>query len=253
LGFPSKRTYILPEDSSQTPFADEFDYAILGQIDLRLGQFSEVVFFHERSHTLLVTDSVVSIPEDPPKILQLDLAPLLFHARDSALEEIEDTYPNRRKGWQRICLFAMYFQSSVLKTYPWSQVFVNALKAPNKSKRAYFGLFPFVWSENWQEAFNSLRQNGRLLVAPILQTLILNRAPKETLDWAERVSLWQFDRLIACHFDSPISTTPQEFRQAFSFLEKEGNKLPQEDLQALETVDRFLYKSGLVPPPHSKE
>src|SRR6478672_12182408 len=29
LGFPRKRTYVLPQDSSQVPFSHEFDYAIL--------------------------------------------------------------------------------------------------------------------------------------------------------------------------------------------------------------------------------
>jgi hypothetical protein len=251
LGFPARRTHVLPADSSQVPFGDEFDYAILERIDLRLGQFSEVAFWHKRSHTLLVTDSIVSIPEDPPEVLQLDLNPLLFHAKDSALEDLENTYPNRRKGWQRICLFAMYFQSSVLKIPRLSEVLINALKAPNKSKQAYFGLFPFQWSENWQEAFYSLRGNDGLIVAPILQTLILNRAPQETLEWVEKVSRWQFDRLIACHFDSPVNTSPQEFRQAFAFLEFDVNSFPEADVQALKTIDRFLYKSGLVPPPKS--
>ena len=59
LGLPTKRTQILPEDSSQTPFAQEFDYAILGPIDLNWGWFEEVVFYHKRSRTLLVTDSIV--------------------------------------------------------------------------------------------------------------------------------------------------------------------------------------------------
>lgn len=249
LGFPAKRTHFLPANSSQTPFADEFDYAILGSIDLRLGQFAEVALFHERSRTLLVTDSVISIPQEPPEIVQQDLIPLLFHARDNALERLEDSYLNRRKGWQRICLFAMYFQSSVLNIPQWRTVFINALKAPNKSKQVYFGLFPFEWSENWREAFDELRNDGRLVVAPILQNLILNRAPNETLTWAERVSRWQFERLISCHFEAPVKTNPQEFRQAFIFLESAKNYFPAADLQALQTIDRFLCKSRLVPPP----
>ena len=203
LGFPTKRTRVLPADSNLTPFADEFDYAILEKIDLRLGHFEEVALFHKRSRTLLVTDSVVSIPETPPEIIELDLYPLLFHGRDSATEAIADTDPNRRKGWQRICLFAMYFRSSVLQIPKWSETFINAFKSPNKSKYAYFGLYPFQWQDNWQDSFNKLRGNGRLLVAPILQTLILNRAPQATLNWADRIATWNFNRLIPCHFDSP--------------------------------------------------
>ena len=256
LGFPTNRTQILPADSSTTPFANEFDYAILDKIDLRLGQFAEVALFHKRSLTLLVTDSIVSIPEVPPAIIEQDLYPLLFHARDSATEAIADTYPNRRKGWQRICLFAMYFRSSVLEIPPWGKTLINAFKSPDKSIKAYFGLYPFEWQENWQDSFNKLRANGRLLVAPILQTLILNRSPQATLDWADRVASWNFERIIACHFDAPIATTPQQFRQAFSFLEKypstTAELLPEQDLQVLKSIDKVLYKPGLVPPPKDK-
>ena len=257
LGFPAKRTHILPANSKETPFGDEFDYAVLGDIDLRLGQFEEVAFFHKRSQTLLLTDTVVSIPQKPPKIVQLDPYPLLFHARDSSLEEIEDTYANRLRGWQRICLFAMYFRSSVLEVPKWSKVFANAFKSPEKSKKTYFGLFPFDWLPNWQDAYSTLSGDGRLLVAPILQTLILNRAPQITLEWADKVASWNFIRIIPCHFDSAIATTPKQFRQAFSFLEQNTTDnsyrasvdLPKEDLQLLQKIDKFLVKSLLVPPP----
>jgi hypothetical protein len=151
----------------------------------------------------------------------------------------------------------MYFRSSVLEVPKWSQVFANAFKSPEKSKKAYFGLFPFDWQVNWYDSFTKLRGNGRLLVAPILRTLILNRAPEETLDWANRVARWDFTRIIPCHFDNAIAATPQEFRQAFSFLEQHPameaalypQSLPSEDLQLLQDIDRRLYQSRLVPPP----
>jgi hypothetical protein len=262
-GFPRNRTHILPEDSSQTPFARDFNYAILGPIDLKLGWFEEVAFFHKRSRTLLVTDSIVSVPEEPPAIVQLDSYPLLFHAKDSAYDLIADNLENRRRGWQRICLFALYFRSSVLDVPPWSEVFGNSFKASDRSKRAYFGLFPFKWKNNWKRAFDSLRGNGRLLVAPILQTLILNRAPKETLAWADRIANWDFGRIIPCHFDAPIAAEPQQFRQAFSFLEKypafnsglftsSNYPLPAEDCQLLREIDEHLYRLGIIPPSKQK-
>ncbi len=264
LGLPRKRTYLLPEDSSQTPFSKEFDYAILGSIDLKLGYFSEVAFFHKRSRTLLVTDSIVSVPELPPAIVQLDPYPLLFHAKNNAGDIVVDTHENRCRGWQRICLFALYFRSSVLEVPPWIEVFGNALKASDRSKKAYFGLFPFKWKDNWKRAFDSLRGNGRLFVAPILQTLILNRAPQETLAWANRIASWDFERIIPCHFDAPIAAGANQFRQAFSFLEQNSRvddswlkkpstyPLPTEDFQLLKEIDDRLCQFGIVPPPKEK-
>ncbi len=54
-----------------------------------------------------LTDGIISIPENPPAILELDPYPLLFHAKNSAKDLVEDTPENRRRGWQRICLFAL--------------------------------------------------------------------------------------------------------------------------------------------------
>ena len=255
LGLPAKRTHVLPEDSSKSPFAEEFDYAILGPIELGPGRFAEVAFFHKRSHTLLVTDSVVSVSADPPAIIQLDAYPLLFHAKDSASDLIADTPANRRKGWQRVSLFALYFRPSVLEVVKWGKVLREAMKAPNRSPKAYFGLFPFKWHSDWQRSFDILRGEGRLFVAPILQTLILNRAPRETIDWAQKVASWDFQWIIPSHFDSPIQAKPDQFRQAFSFLEKHPishTGLPEEDFQLLKEIDQGLNKIGIVPPPREK-
>ncbi|MBE9186305.1 DUF4336 domain-containing protein [Microcoleus sp. LEGE 07076] len=254
LGLPAKRTSVLPCDSSSTPLAGEFDWAILGPIDLGLGSFAEVALFHRRSRTLIVTDSVIAIPENPPAIVQFDPYPLLFHAKDSASDLVADTHENRRKGWQRIALFTAYFRPSVLEVPPWSGVLANAFKAPERSRKAYFGLYPFQWKTDWVRSFEALRGQGRPLVAPVLQTWILNRAPRETLDWADRVASWDFDKIVPCHFDSAIDSNPPQFRQAFSFLEKHSpvNSLPEDDFKLLRDIDAGLNKTRLVPPAKDK-
>ncbi len=260
LGFPGKRTQILPENSQEAPFGDEFDYAILGPIHLGVGRFAEVAFFHKRSRTLLVTDTVVSVPENPPEIVQQEPYPLLYHARDNGLEVAADNAANRRQGWQRICLFALYFRPSVLEIPPWGEAFREARQAPERSRRAYFGLYPFRWKFDWKRSFDALRGDGRLFVAPILQTLILNRGPQETIAWADQVASWDFQQIIPCHFDSPIPATPRQFRQAFSFLENnpsvglDGEIYPllQEDFTYLKQIEEKLDKRGITPPRKGK-
>ncbi len=263
LGFPSKRTRVLPEESSQTPFAEEFDYAVLGPIELGPGRFEEVVLFHKRSRTLLVTDSVLSVPEEPPAIVQLDPYPLLFHAKDDASDVVEDTEANRRKGWQRISLFAFYFQPSALEAIEIGPSIRDAFNAPERSRKGYFGWFPFKWKNDWKQSFDALRGGGRLFVAPILQTLILNRAPKETINWIDKVANWNFRWIVPCHFGSPIEADPHQFRQAFAFLEKklsvdesatvsESQSLPEEDFRLLRKIDRNLTRLRITPPPKDK-
>lgn len=262
LGFPPKRTQVLPQDSTQAPFASEFDYAVLS-IDLGRGPFGEVAFCHKRSRTLLVTDSVLSVPEEPPQIVQLDPYPLLFHAKDDVFDHVEDNSASRRKGWQRISLFAFYFRPSTLETVGLLQAFRNAFKAPERSKKAYFGFFPFKWKEEAKRSFDALRGGGRLFVAPVLRTLILNREPRETINWADIVASWDFERIIPCHFDSPIAATPRQFRQAFTFLEKQpsigkdlfasgSQPLPEEDFELLRELEEKLTRSGITPPAKEK-
>ncbi|NER03200.1 MAG: DUF4336 domain-containing protein [Okeania sp. SIO3C4] len=247
LGLPQKRTHLLPANSSDTPFAAEFDYATLGPLDIGLRPFAEVVFYHSPSQTLLVTDTVLSVPVEPPEILNLDPYPLLFHAKDDVFDVVEDNPINRCIGWQKICLFALYFQVDALDVVPTKEMFQNVLKAPDRSKGAYFGLLPWRWKSDWQRSFTQLRQDGRLLVAPILQTLILNRDPKQVMEWVEKVASWNFRQIIPCHFDAPIQASGYEFREAFSFLEKDsGGYLPETDLQFLRELDDKLKKIGAL-------
>jgi hypothetical protein len=252
LGFPIGRTHVLPEKSSETPFGNQFDYAILPPIRLGIGTFGEVAFLERRSQTLLVTDTVLVVPEEPPAIVQLNPDALMYHAKDHAGDTVKDDAATRRKGWQKITLFAFYFRPSAMEPVELGDAIKEARKATDRSKKAYFGLFPFRWREDWRRSFEALRGEGRLLVAPILQTLILNRSPQETLAWADRISQWQFQRIIPCHFESPISATPQEFRQAFSFLEPRAGSSSQiaEDFELLKTIDEGLVQWGITPPPH---
>ncbi|HEY9908100.1 MAG TPA: DUF4336 domain-containing protein [Thermosynechococcaceae cyanobacterium] len=265
LGFPRDRTHVLPE-SSQSPFAHEFDYQVL-DIDLGAGTFAEVALYHRRSRTLLLTDSILAIPAEPPAIVQLEPYPLLFHAREDSFEEIEDTEDNRRKGWQRTSLLAMYFRPQALEVTGLGQTLQNALQAPDRSGKAYFGLFPFRWEPEWQRSFVALRGEGRPFVAPILQTLIFPQSPQQVIDWADQVASWDFQQIIPCHFAAPIAVSPQQFREAFAFLEQSsslsedsvelalpdsglpGLGLPEEDFKFIKALEANLIRYRVVTAP----
>ena len=253
LGLPGDRTFLLPQESSQTPFADQVDSAVLRPINLGLGPFAETACYHRKSRTLMVTDAVVSIPAEPPEVLQQDPYPLLFHAKDSPADPIEDTPENRRKGWQRIALFAFYFRPSTLDVADTGEMLRAARSAPDRSRNNYFGLYPFRWQSGWQQSFAALRGGGRLVVAPILQTLIFNRGPEEVLQWAKWVANWQFERIIPAHLDAPVAANPQDFLRAFQFLDDDrlgnGNyQLPNADFQLLRDIEKSLLKRGVAVP-----
>ncbi|MBD1823449.1 DUF4336 domain-containing protein [Cyanobacteria bacterium FACHB-DQ100] len=250
LGFPRDRTHLL--DGRSVPFGDQFEYAKLGPIRLGLGPFEEIALFDRRSKTLMVTDSVVSVPEVAPEILQIDPYPLLFHSRETGAEGIEDTEANRRKGWQRVALFTFYFQPSGLEVADLVPSVREVAKAPDRSKKAFFGWYPFHWKAGWQRSFEALRKH-RLIVAPILQRLILNREPQIVIDWAEKVASWDFERVIPCHLEAPIAADAKEFRAAFNFLEKNGDRtLPDQDFELLKQLEQGLIKTKVTPPPKDK-
>ena len=58
--------------------------------------------FFQDTKTLLVTDLVVKVDDKVPDIVAQDPRPLLFHARDNALERVDNTPEVRLKGWRRI-------------------------------------------------------------------------------------------------------------------------------------------------------
>ncbi len=249
LGLPGDRTRPLPAEPSSAPFFEDCDYAQLGPIDLGPGVFEEVALFHRRSRSLLVTDSLVSIPEEPPAVTQLDPYPLLYHARETAQEAIADSPEARRKGWWRTALFSFYFRPAALETPSLGETLAAARQAPDRSRRALFGLYPFRWQDTWVESFQRLSRQGELLVAPILQQLILNRDPERTLQWVEQVCQWQFERIIPCHLEAPIAARPAELSRAFAlFRDPDQQVLPAPDLELLRSINRSLSQRRITPP-----
>ncbi|CAK9033550.1 OTU domain-containing protein, partial [Durusdinium trenchii] len=55
--------------------------------------------------------------------------------------------------------------------------------------------------------------------------LILKQQPEKTLSYVDtwhsardRISAWDFQRVVSAHFDCPIPLKPKQFREIFSFL-----------------------------------
>jgi hypothetical protein len=99
------------------------------------------------------------------------------------------------------------------------------------------------------KSFKALQ--GGLLVAPILQKLLLNRQPVEVLDFADRVSQWDIQRIIPAHFKNNLQYDGKAYRKAFSFLEASGVPpgLPKPldaDFQTLNDANVSLLESGAV-------
>ena len=56
---------------------------------------------------------------------------------------------------------------------------------------------------------------GRLVVSPVLQTLVYSKNPQGARDWVDSVvNSWSFKRVIPAHFEAPVPAGPKDFRQA---------------------------------------
>ena len=176
------------------PWADELEHALL-ELPLGLGPFVEVVFYHKASRTLLVTDVVIAVPEDPPEVCTVDPRPLLVRSKDTREPLPADSRESRRLGWGKTVLFALFFQPRAVA----------------------FGLAGFTWSPEWRDSFARLLA-PKLFVPPILQTIVLNKRPATARKWIDRVARWPFQRVIPAHLEAPIAAGPADFVAAFDFL-----------------------------------
>jgi hypothetical protein len=268
LFFPlGKKINIIPENHKDAPWCDEIEHDILSPIrPPGPGAFSETAFYHKKSRTLLVTDTIIKVEDDPPEIVQEDPRALLYHARDNRLEIVKDTKETRRKGWRRIALFGLTFVPAGINVSGLGEILSTLKEVPEDMKKLGDGVIPFSsalyawsWESDERPNFKSLQQG--LLVAPILQELILNREPERVLAWADRVAKWPFIRVIPCHFANNIKATPREFRTAFSFLEQSHSKkngrrssgcaaarATVEDSKILRRVSDILTKLNIVRP-----
>ena len=248
LGFPSGRTFNMPQSKSDAPdeMNKDFDFLTLGPIISKDGAFGETVFFHRATKTLLVTDTVLEVSEDVPKIYDADPKPLLYHARDSITDVVQDTPEVRRIGWRRVQLFGLFFLPSAID--------VDNVDTAVKNRRPdlnsdFAGIYPWTWVRDDKASFNAIA--GGLLVAPILQKLILNRSPIEVLDFADKVAQWPIERIIPAHLKNNLKYTGKDYRKAFSFLEAGGvppglPKPLEADFKALSDAEESLVQSGAI-------
>uniref|UniRef100_A0A6U5IZN7 Metallo-beta-lactamase domain-containing protein n=1 Tax=Corethron hystrix TaxID=216773 RepID=A0A6U5IZN7_9STRA len=113
VGFP-RGTRMIPSSMDPEVYPEDWkrsglEYATLGPFISRDGAFGETVFYHGPTKTLLVTDTVVEVSKEVPAIFADDPAPLLYHARDTVSDIVEDSEDVRQRGWMRIVLFGLFF------------------------------------------------------------------------------------------------------------------------------------------------
>ncbi len=265
--FPKRYQSAATKRNNNTPIPEwvvDIDYETLGPLRFQsVGAYSESAFYHKSTQTLLVTDCVCSVTQDPPKIIQEDPRALLYHARDSITDVVVDDVETRRKGWRRMVQFGLVFFPSQIEVVPVEKAIKQSSTIDPSMKTLGVGavpggtLYPWTWHDNDVDLanFNAISQNGKLFCPPILTKLILDREPTRTLEWVDRITTRfdKFTHVIPGHLNNYVKTSPQEFRAAFDPLRsnpKEGKVYEQralaEDLALLQEASDLLTQLGVV-------
>ncbi|KAK3288618.1 hypothetical protein CYMTET_3916 [Cymbomonas tetramitiformis] len=250
--FPRKVDGILQDGDSNTPWSSEIEQAVL-RAPLGIAPFVEVAFYHKATRTLLVTDVVIEIPTKPPLICCDNPKPLLVRAKENKEDPNPDTEEVRVRGWQKIVLFALFIK-------PGSVCFnVGDFL---RSDEPFTDCFTWQRSQ-WIESFSNLQR--KLLVPPILQSLVLSKRPTLVKEWVAKICKWNFQQIIPAHFTAPIRANSRDFERAFQFLDEEPASPPKQswlpkfgrekdglvqlaeaDMKLFSEVDEVLIRSGVV-------
>uniref|UniRef100_A0A0D9WIJ6 Uncharacterized protein n=1 Tax=Leersia perrieri TaxID=77586 RepID=A0A0D9WIJ6_9ORYZ len=235
----------LQDEDDETPWAGEIEQKVLSSPEVGIGPYVEVAFYHKPSRTLLVTDAVIFVPRQPPECISKEsllasaknglAVKILSKGREVPDEPVVDNKLNRQKGWERMVLQILFLGPS------------NLLE-PNAS-------------------FAQMSQ--KLIVSPIVKTLVFSKVPEKVRDWVDRIAAdWPFRRIIPAHFAAPINASRSDFLAAFAFLDeflperspaspglsllfaslmgKAASYFPPDDMKTLSSLDEFLVSVGAV-------
>lgn len=147
LGLPSWTKPLPGTSRGSDMWGGELEHEVLTVKPGIGSMFQDVAVYHKASGTMLICDAVFAVTEEPPRILTEEeeyTRALLFHARETKDDVVEDTPENRRKGWRRIVLlFDFFFPGSGRGNLGPGPIF-EALKTPNY-KDGWGGWKPFSW------------------------------------------------------------------------------------------------------------
>eukprot|EP00470_Lotharella_oceanica_P010470 CAMPEP_0170200924 /NCGR_PEP_ID=MMETSP0040_2-20121228/70116_1 /TAXON_ID=641309 /ORGANISM="Lotharella oceanica, Strain CCMP622" /LENGTH=429 /DNA_ID=CAMNT_0010451119 /DNA_START=52 /DNA_END=1341 /DNA_ORIENTATION=- len=230
-----RRVHVLGQERPR--FEDEVDVGVIGPFLVSRREasslysnkpgFGEVSIYHRPSRSLLVTDTLVYVEREPPRVCLQDPVGLLFHARDRERDVIENTEEKRLEGWAKITLLALYILPGCLD-----------ISNPRES---------FVWT-NWQSSFEATSES--LMAAPFLRQLVFRRYQDKIKGWIDKLRQWDIERVIPAHFSIAEDVTTTEVVSAIEEALTGSAACASDesaDMKFLVDVDALFEKAGILP------
>lgn len=251
--FPTRE---IQENAAPMPWADEIEQCLLKPENRLVGGYSavECAFFHKRSKTLLCTDALVYVPQEPPAVLDLQELRRLGTDNNLILDLIK-AVDWRGSGdlIRRAQEEKRHFSDEELLKIGWQRDALLSL---------FFGPDGASLLDP-EEAFNAV--SGRWIVGPVCYSLVYRDSFREDVRaWADRVCQWDFQQILPSHFAGPVAGTSSDVRRAFEVLDlsedateaSAGSTLPwpfpqpvryrAKDLQLLTDIRNVLKQVGLL-------
>ncbi|CAL1159812.1 unnamed protein product [Cladocopium goreaui] len=160
------------------------------------GTYAETAFFHKKTKTLLLTDAVLKVPQQPPEILA-------SYGYDGTPRELSEA-----EWYYKFLAF-------------------NFLELRGQDRQDFDAL-----------------AKAKGVVSPILRFTLYPICQAQALRWVTSVAAWPFRQALAAHLaEGPFPLTPQDFLEAFGFLQQRRSSWEPEAAQlvrlrqAAETLD----------------
>ncbi|KAH7554517.1 hypothetical protein JRO89_XS12G0230100 [Xanthoceras sorbifolium] len=259
------RAKTLKDEDLSTPWADEIEQKVLSSPEVGIGPYVEVAFYHKRSRTLLVTDAVIFVPIKPPECISKEsllasaknglAVKILSKGKEVPQEPVVDNKLNRQKAHADAKKKKQKLNKTGFLLKGWERMVLQIL---------------FLGPSNLLEPNASFAQmSQKLIVSPIVKTLVFSKVPEKVRDWIDRIARdWRFRRIIPAHFAAPINASRSDFLTAFGFLDdllgeryvtrpslsllftslmgKAASYFPPDDMKTLSSLDQFLVSVGAV-------
>ena len=133
-----------------------------------------------------------------------------------------------------------------------SELLANVAEAEHREPATHFGVFPFRWSEHWENEADLLIANSAgdisFGLAPVLERLVFVRSKGSFLAWLGALSKLQDVRqLIPAHYDAPKPISSASLAGLAQRI-KQRTWAPSEGAwQLLASIDSTLIEWRLVP------
>mmetsp|Transcript_19719 Transcript_19719/g.35712 ORF Transcript_19719/g.35712 Transcript_19719/m.35712 type:complete len:524 (-) Transcript_19719:96-1667(-) len=280
----------IPKDATKAPwYSQGIDHLQLTVDYAPRTVFEETILYHEPTGTMVCTDMLIGLSDDPPEILTRSpyREGCLYFSRNNPLDVVDpEASATVRDGYQKSTLLLNNINPRSLLSYAagdldlFSQVSL-ASQAPQK-QLGYYGWYPCNWQDGdspcsklderevagstkdpacrrgwrgeWARLSKGVEGTG-FQVPSFVAELQISRDPEAVKSLADEIARrWTgIKRVVPSHFDAPLPATADSVRKAITSAAKgpPGPAARTADLSAILNFKDFLEANELIYRPAS--